>query len=333
MPDNFMSEMYLQDNWLTNPSEEANRVGFGAGLVSAAKLDENIVGLCADLTDSVKMGDFAKNYPKRFFEMGVAEQNMAGVAAGLALAGKVPFMASYAAFSPGRNFDQIRVSIAYSQNNVKIVGAHGGVSVGPDGATHQMLVDIAMMRSLPNMVVVVPSDYDQTYQATLAAAKHIGPVYLRLGREKIAQFTTSKTPFEIGKVNLYKEGTDVTIIANGIMVYEALVAAVELKKIGISAEVIECHTVKPLDEHAILKSSAKTRAVVTAEEAQINGGLGGAIAELLSENLPVPLQRVGVLDRFGETGQAFELMKALGLTSKTIITACQNVIERKNYDA
>ncbi len=330
MSDFLIEEMALRKDWLED-NKEANRVGFGAGLVEVAKNNENVVGLCCDLTDSVKMSDFSKKFPERFFQIGVAEQNMAGIAAGLALAGKTPFMASYAAFSPGRNFDQIRVSIAYSKNNVKIVGAHGGISVGPDGATHQMLVDIAMMRALPNMVVLVPSDYDQAYQATIAASQHLGPVYLRLGREKINRFTTTKTPFEIGRINLYKEGKDVTIIANGIMVYEALLAAKELDKIGISAEVIECHTVKPLDEHAIFKSVNKTGAVVTAEEAQVNGGLGGAIAEFLSENIPVPMQRVAVLDRFGETGQASELMKGMGLTYHEIINATKNVMERKGF--
>jgi transketolase len=276
------------------------------------------------------MSDFAKASPQRFFEIGVAEQNMAGIAAGMALAGKIPFMASYAAFSPGRNFDQIRVSIAYSQNNVKVIGAHGGISVGPDGATHQMLEDVAMMRALPNMVVLVPADYDQAYLATLAAANHIGPVYIRLSREKTAKVTTSKTPFKIGQANLYREGKDITIIANGTLVYEALLAAEELGQKGIEAEVIDCYSVKPLDEYTILKSAAKTRAVVTAEEAQVNGGLGGAIAELLSENLPTPLQRIGVLDRFGESGQANELMHSFGLTKKDIMNACVNVLERKN---
>lgn len=323
------SDMQLNPSLFDKVEKEATKTGFGHGLLKAAEQDESIVGLCCDLTESTRMIDFAKAYPKRFFEIGVAEQNMAGIAAGMALSGKIPFMASYAAFSPGRNFDQIRVSIAYSDNNVKIIGSHGGLSVGPDGATHQMLEDVAMLRALPNMIVIVPADYTQAYQATLKAAQHIGPVYIRLGREKMPKVTTSQTPFEIGRANVYCQGKDVTIIANGSMVYEALVAAQELSKNGISAEVIDCHTVKPLDSQTILRSVSKTGAVVTAEEAQVNGGLGGAIAELLSENLPLPLERVGVLDRFGESGTAEELMTAYGLKSSDIVLAAENVLKRK----
>lgn len=311
------------------PEAEPNRMGFGRALKDAGAKNKDVVGLCCDLTESTRMIDFAQAYPERFFEVGVAEQNLAGIAAGMALSGKIPFIASYAAFSPGRNFDQVRVSIAYSQTNVKLIGAHGGISVGPDGATHQMLEDIALMRALPHMTVVVPADTDQAYAAVMAAADFVGPVYIRLAREPIPRVTTDKTPFTIGKANVYVEGKDVTIIVNGPMVYEALVAANELVKQEISAEVIDCHTVKPLDKETILKSVTKTRCVVTAEEAQAVGGLGGAVSELLSQELPVPVYRVGVLDRFGESGEPAELMKAFHLTANDIQLAAHSVISKK----
>ncbi|PIS07007.1 transketolase [Candidatus Berkelbacteria bacterium CG06_land_8_20_14_3_00_43_10] len=320
----------LNKNIFSSPDLEANRVGFGVALKDVGKTNKDVVALCCDLTESTRIIEFAKAYPERFFEIGVAEQNLAGIAAGMALTGKIPFMASYAAFSPGRNFDQIRVSIAYSNTNVKIIGAHAGVTVGPDGATHQMLEDVALMRTLPNMTVIVPADFDQAYAATVAATSFVGPVYIRLAREKTPKITTSTTPFTIGKANVYAKGRDVTIIANGPMVYEALVAAEALEKQKINVEVIDCHSVKPLDAQTILTSVAKTGAVVTAEEAQVTGGLGGAVAELLGEHMPVPLKRIGVLDRFGESGEPAELMKAFHLTAHDIQLAVHEVIARKN---
>lgn len=320
----------LNKNIFGTPDREANRVGFGVALKDVGRKNKDVVALCCDLTESTRIIEFAKAYPERFFEIGVAEQNLAGIAAGMALAGKIPFMASYAAFSPGRNFDQVRVSIAYSNTNVKMIGAHAGVTVGPDGATHQMLEDVALMRSLPNMTVVVPADYDQAYAATVAAANFVGPVYIRLAREKTPKVTTAQTPFTIGKANIYTIGKDVTIIASGPMVYEALVATHALARQKISVEVIDCHSVKPLDFKTILESVSKTRAVVTAEEAQVAGGLGGAIAELLGEHLPVPLKRIGVLDRFGESGEPAQLMKAFHLTANDIQLAVHEVIARKN---
>lgn len=323
-------DLHLNPRFFADPPDlEANRVGFGEGLKELGGLNLQVVALDCDLAGSTTMDKFAKEYPDRYFQIGVAEQNMAGVGVGMALCGKIPFIASYAAFSPGRNYDQVRVSIAYSQANVKIIGAHGGISVGPDGATHQMLEDIAMMRALPNMVVFVPCDYDQARLATLQAADHIGPVYIRLAREKIAKVTGAKTPFSIGKANILCEGKDVTIVANGPLLFEALLAAKELEKEGVNAEVIDGVSVKPLDGETILRSAQKTRAVVTAEEAQIAGGLGGAVAELLGENLPVPVRRVGVLDRFGESGEPRELMKAFNLTAQDIVKAAKEVIKRK----
>lgn len=311
------------------PETETTRLGFGKGLVLAAKANESVVGLCCDLKESTQMHLFTREFPERFIEIGIAEQNMAGIAAGMALTGKVPFIVSYAAFSPGRNYDQIRVSIAYQEANVKIIGAHAGVSVGPDGATHQMLEDIALMRALPNMVVISAADYEQAILATQAAAAYHGPVYLRLGREKVPQITTRRTPFIIGKANVLCEGQDVTIIANGQLVYQALIAAKHLIQNGIGAEVIDCHSVKPLDRDTILKSVAKTQAVVTAEEAQAAGGLGGAVAELLSQELPAPVKRVGVLDRFGQSGTPEELMKLYGLTAEDIIRAAKEAMGMK----
>lgn len=307
----------------------ATRVGYGEGLIEAGKKDENVVALCCDLTDSTKTGGFAKAFPDRYFELGVAEQNMAGVAAGLALEGKVPFIASYAVFSPGRNWDQIRISICYSKTNVKIAGAHAGISVGPDGATHQALEDIAIMRVLPNMTVICPCDAEETKKATTSAAKMKGPVYIRFGRAASPVFTTKKTPFKIGASEVFLVGSDVTVIACGQLVYEAMLAARELANIGISVEVINSATIKPLDLKTILQSVKKTGAVVTVEEHQINGGLGGAVAETLSEHLPTPIERVGVKDRFGESGQPSELLEAFGLTCPSIIVAIKKVLKRK----
>jgi len=302
------------------------RAGFGDGLLAAGELNPDVVALCADLTESINLTSFAEQFPDRFFETGVAEQNLIGIAAGLALSGKIPFAASYAAFNPGRSFDQIRVSVAYSQANVKIVGSHGGLSVGPDGATHQMLEDIAMMRALPNMTIVVPADYHEARLATLALASYQGPAYLRLSRE--ATVLLPQTPFMLGKVIQMRSGTDITICANGLMVWEALQAAEQLACEGIYCEVLNVHTVKPLDSARIVGSVRKTGYVITAEEAQINGGLGGAIAELLSEELPVPLKRIGVRDRFGESGTAAELFDTYGLRSGDILQAVKTILKR-----
>jgi transketolase len=308
---------------------EMPRAGFGEGLVEAGRENKNVFALCADLTDSIKISAFAKEFPGQFVEIGVAEQNMMGIAAGLALTGKIPFVASYAVFNPGRNWDQLRVSVAYSEANVKIVGAHAGLSVGPDGATHQALEDIAIVRALPNMTVIVPSDIHETRKAVHAMVAHQGPVYIRFGRDKQPTITTPETPFVIGKANLMRKGKHLTICANGAMVYEALKAAEILATKRIDVEVLAVHTVKPLDSQAILESAKKTRAVITAEEAQVNGGLGSAVAELLGENLPLPLHRIGVRDRFGESGKADELMKAHGLLAADIVEAAIALVKRK----
>ena len=304
------------------------RNGFGEGLLEAGKMDKRVLALCADLTESIRMEAFMKELPGQFVEIGVAEQNMMGIAAGLALSGKIPFVASYAVFNPGRNWDQLRVSVAYSQANVKVIGAHAGISVGPDGATHQALEDVAITRAIPDLVVIVPTDMHEAHKVVAAVVEYHGPVYIRFGREKIPTVTTADTPFEIGKANLFREGTDVTICANGPMVYEALMAAEALAKEGVSAEVFAVPTVKPLDP-SLKDSLMKTGALVTAEEAQITGGLGGALAEFAGENCPVPLERIGVRDRFGESGKPDELMDAYGLRAKDIIKAAHNVIKRK----
>lgn len=313
---------------LADVSLEMTRAGFGEGLVEAGQ-DPRVFALCADLTDSIKVSSFAKAYPDRFIEIGVAEQNMMGIAAGLALTGKIPFLASYAVFNPGRNWDQLRVSVCYSQANVKIVGAHAGLSVGPDGATHQALEDIAITRVLPGLTVVVPTDALEAKKAVLALVEHIGPAYIRFGRDKNPQLTTADTPFVIGKANLFREGKDITLLANGPMVYEALLAAEQLVAQGISAEVLAVPTVKPLDEASILASVRKTNAVVTAEEAQAVGGLGSAVAELLGEQYPVPMYRIGVRDSFGESGKPAELMEKFGLTAADIVKAARAVCDRK----
>ncbi len=326
-----MSDMHLVADILAHDSlSEPIRKGFGRGLLEAGKLDENVVAACADLTESTQISLFAKEFPERFVEIGVAEQNLVTVGSGLAAMGKIPFVSSYAAFSPGRNWEQIRTTICLNNRPVKIIGSHAGVSVGPDGATHQMLEDIALMRSLPNMVVIAPGDSLEAEKATLAMAKDKRPNYMRLAREATPIITTKDTPFEIGKAYVFEPGHSVTIIATGTMTYHALLAAQKLYKDGIDAEVIHCPTIKPLDEETILKSVRKTGAVVTCEEAQINGGLGGAIAELLGENYPVPLRRIGMKDRFGESGKPNELMEHFGLTAKNIILAAHDVEHRKD---
>jgi transketolase len=323
-----MSDAHLVD--ISGKLEaEPIRKGFGRGLVEAGKRDVNVVAACADLTDSTQMGLFKAEFPERFVEIGVAEQNLVTVGSGLSAVGKIPFVSSYAAFSPGRNWEQIRTTICLNDRPVKVVGSHAGVSVGPDGATHQMLEDIALMRVLPNMVVIAPCDSVEAEKATLAMAADKRPNYLRLAREATPIITTDKTPFEIGKAQVFHKGEDVTIIATGIMTYQELKAAEELFKDGISAEVIHVATIKPLDADTILRSVKVTGAVVTAEEGQIIGGLGGAIAELLGEECPAPLKRIGMKDRFGESGAPDELLEHFGLTHKQIRLAAHAVIDKK----
>lgn len=325
-----MSKMYLNpDMFKAEMKHEPIRAGFGRGLLEAGRHNKNVVALCADLTESTKMDAFAQEFPDRFIEVGVAEQNLVTVASGMAAMGKIPFTSSYAAFSPGRNWEQIRTTICLNDVNVKIVGSHAGVSVGPDGATHQMLEDIALMRSLPNMQVIVPCDSVQAQKATELLAKSSKPAYIRLAREATPIVTTGDTPFTLGKAEVYRQGSDVTIAACGTMVYEALVAAEQLAKDGIQAEVINVTVVKPLDSTTIIASVRKTGAIVTAEEAQIIGGLGGAIAEVLAEQHPAPLSRIGVHDEFGQSGKPAELMSHYKLTSSDIAKAAKAIIKRK----
>jgi transketolase len=323
-----MSDLYLAD--LTGELEnEPIRKGFGRGLLKAGQIDDNVVAACADLTDSTQMNLFKAEFPDRFIEIGVAEQNLVTVGSGLAAMGKIPFVSSYAAFSPGRNWEQIRTTICLNDQPVKVVGSHAGVSVGPDGATHQMLEDVALMRVLPNMVVIAPGDSVEAEKATLAMAKDQRPNYLRLAREATPVITTDKTPFEIGKAYVFRPGADITLIATGTMTYQALLAAEKLFKDGIEAEVVHVPTIKPLDAETILKSVRKTGSVVTAEEGQIIGGLGGAIAELLSEEHPTSLKRIGMHDRFGESGDPSQLLEHFGLDAKHIRLAAHAILDQK----
>ncbi len=305
------------------------RSGFGEGLTELGKLNKNVVALCADLTGSLKMNDFQSNHPDRFFQVGIAEANMMGIAAGMTIGGKIPFTGTFANFSTSRVYDQIRQSIAYSNKNVKICASHAGVTLGEDGATHQVLEDIGMMKMLPHMTVINTCDFNQTKAATIAIAKHVGPVYLRFGRPKVPNFTDINQNFEIGKAVLLSEGTDVTIIATGHLVWEAFEASKELDKLSISSEIINIHTIKPLDSDAILRSVSKTKCIVTAEEHMLNGGLGDSVAQLLSRKLPLPLEMVGVNDTFGESGTPRQLMEKYGLTSNDIVNAVKKVIDRK----
>lgn len=323
-----MSDMKLLD--VTGKlASEPIRSGFGRGLKKAGEIDERVVAACADLTDSTKMNEFAEAFPHRYVEIGVAEQNLVTVGSGMAAMGKIPFVSSYAAFMPGRCWEQIRTTICLNNQPVKLVGSHAGVSVGPDGATHQMLEDLALMRVLPNMVVIAPADSVEAEKATLAMARDDRPNYIRLAREATPVFTTADTPFEIGKAYVLEQGSDVTLIATGTMTYQALVAAEKLYKDGIEAEVIHVPTIKPLDAETILKSVRKTGAVVTAEEGQIVGGLGGAIAELLAENCPLPMKRIGMQDRFGESGQPDELLEHFGLDAKHLQLAAHHLVNNK----
>lgn len=308
----------------------ATRDGYGKGLVEAGEKDERVVVLCADLTESTRSLWFAEKFPERFVQMGVAEQNMAVVASGMANYGKIPFISSYAAFSPGRNNEQIRTNICINNVPVKIGGAHAGISVGPDGATHQALEDVALMRVLPRMVVLVPCDAVEAEKATMFAAFNGSPTYIRFGREKSAVFTTAETPFEIGRAEVLREGNDVSIIGCGMLLHNALMAAEELSKKGIECEVINSHTVKPLDEKAIIESVKKTGAVVSVEEHQVKGGLGSAIAECLAQNYPVPQEFIGMPDCFGESGEPAELIEHFGMGAGSIKEAVKRVISRKS---
>lgn len=321
-----MADLFLHD-WKNDPLAEPIRKGFGVGLKKAGELDERVVALCADLTDSTQISLFAEAFPERFVEVGVAEQNLVTVASGMAAMGKIPFTSSYAAFSPGRNWEQIKTTICLNDRPVKIVGSHAGLYTGLDGATHQMLEDVALMRVLPNMVVVVPCDNVEAEKATLALAKDSRPGYIRLARDKSAVLTTEKTPFEIGKAHVFSPGQDVTIIANGTMTSVALEAAEKLFRDGIDAEVVHCPTVKPLDAATILTSVKKTKRVITIEEAQVTGGLGGAIAELLGEHLPVPVIRMGIKDVFGQSGTPAELLEHYGLTAKHVVVQAHHLLE------
>jgi len=304
------------------------RSGFGAGLLELGKSNPNVVALCADLTGSLKMDAFEKEFPDRFFQVGIAEANMMGIAAGMTIGGKIPFTGTFANFSTGRVYDQIRQSIAYSGKNVKICASHAGITLGEDGATHQILEDIGMMKMLPGMTVINPCDYNQTKNATIAIAEHDGPVYLRFGRPKVPNFTPEQ-PFVIGKAINLKEGSDVSIFATGHTVWEALEASKKLQENNIDCEVINITTIKPLDEEAILDSIKKTKCAVTCEEHQILGGLGGSIAQLSAKNMPIPLEFVGVNDKFGESGKPMDLMKKYQIDKNSIINAVMNVLKKK----
>lgn len=305
------------------------RSGFGEGLLEIGKQNKDVVALCADLTGSLKMNAFENEFPERFFQAGIAEANMMGMAAGMTIGGKIPFTGTFANFSTGRVYDQIRQSIAYSNKNVKICASHAGLTLGEDGATHQILEDIGMMKMLPNMTVIVPADFNQTKQATMAIAAHNGPVYLRFGRPSVPIFVKPDANFQIGKADVLIEGSDVTIIACGHLVWKSIEAAQELAKKGISAEVINMHTIKPLDTQAVLQSVAKTKCVVTAEEHMINGGLGDSIAQVLTRNHPAPQEYVGVNDTFGESGTPAELMTKYGIDTPDVIAAAERAIQRK----
>ncbi len=313
----------------TYTEQKDTRSGFGEGLLEAGKRNPNAVALCADLIGSLKMDDFKAAFPERFFQIGIAEANMIGMAAGLATAGKIPFTGTFANFSTARVLDQIRQSVAYSKKNVKICASHAGLTLGEDGATHQTMEDISMMKNLPNMVVINPCDFNQTKAATLAILEYEGPVYLRFGRPKVPNFTPADQKFEIGKALLLNEGKDVTIVATGHMVWKALEAGQKLFEMGIEAEIINIHTIKPLDTQAVLQSVSKTACVVTCEEHLRNGGLGDSIAQLLALNVPTPIEMVAVDDQFGESGTPEQLMEKYGLETIDIVNAALKVIKRK----
>lgn len=314
---------------LASPQQVPTRNGFGEGLIQAGRDDANVVGICADLAESTRMEGFKKAFPERYIEIGVAEQMLVAMAGGLAAAGKIPWIASYAMFNPGRSWEQVRTIMALNETNVKIAGAHAGVSVGPDGATHQAIEDIAIMRVIPKMTVVVPCDSIQTKKATIALSKMFGPAYLRFGREKSAVITTDDTPFEIGKAQTMREGADVALVACGILVYNALVAAEALAKDGISCRVVNNHTIKPMDEDAIVSAARDCGAIVTIEEHQVHAGMGSRVAEIVAQHQPVPIEFVGVQDRFGQSGDPSELIEYYGMGSDAIVAAAKKAAARK----
>ena len=313
----------------TNTGSKDTRSGFGVGLTELGKTNGNVVALCADLIGSLKMDDFKANHPERFFQVGIAEANMIGLAAGMTIGGKIPFTGTFANFSTGRVYDQIRQSVAYSGKNVKICASHAGITLGEDGATHQILEDIGLMKMLPGMTVINTCDFNQTKAATLAIAKHEGPVYLRFGRPKVPNFTPENGEFQIGKAVKLTEGHDVTIVATGHLVWEALEASKVLNNLGISAEVINIHTIKPLDDEAIIASVSKTGCIVTAEEHNYLGGLGESVARVLAQHQPTPQEFVATKDTFGESGTPDQLMDKYGLNSEAIIEAAKTVVKRK----
>ena len=313
----------------TDSGKKDTRSGFGAGLLEAGRADERIIALTADLKGSLKMDAFAAEFPERFIQCGIAEANMVGVAAGLAIAGKIPFIGSFAEFVTGRVYDQIRQEVSYGNTNVKIASSHAGITLGEDGATHQTMEDIALMRALPGMVVINPCDYNQTKAATIAAARYEGPVYLRFGRPGVPNFTDPDASFEIGKAYVMNEGSDATVFATGHLVWEALQAAEALEQEGISVEVVDIATIKPLDEEAVLASALKTKAVVVAEEHSVHGGLGELIAGVLARKAPTPMEFINGGDKFGQSGTPAELMKAYGLDADHIVEAAKKAIARK----
>ena len=310
--------------------QEPTRKGYGQGVIDLGDVDKNVVVLTADLAESTMVHDFEKKYPERFIECGVAEQNMMGVAAGLGLYGKTTFLSSYAVFSPGRNWDQMRVSVCYSNANVKVAGAHAGVSVGPDGATHQALEDVAIMRVLPNLIVEVPCDAIEARKTVVALGKMKGPAYFRLGRPKTPVMTTAETPFEIGKAEVFRDGKDVAVIASGPVLYNALLAAMDLEKEGISVMVVNNHTIKPIDSETIISAAKKCGAAVTLEEHQTQGGCGSAVCEVLAQNYPVPVEMVGMPNIFGESGDPSELVEKFGMGKSGVIEAIKKVLKRKS---
>jgi len=319
-----------EDLYSPDIRQSPTRAGYGEGLLEIGRKNPNVVVLCGDLTDSTMTRGFQKEFPHRFYQMGVAEQNMTAAACGLALVGKIPYVATYAAFVPGRSFDQIRISAGYNRAGVKLSGAHSGISVGPDGATHQMMEDLALMRTLPGLTVLAPCDHQETRKATVAAGEIDGPVYIRFGREKVPSITTADTTFKIGKANVFKDGGDVAIIACGSMVYEALMAAKELEEEKVFPMVIDMHTIKPIDVETIVYAAQKCRAIVTAEEHQVNGGLGSAVAEVQVRHCPVPQEFVGMPDSYGESGKPVELMEKYGMSRKAIKEKVYKVLEAKS---
>jgi transketolase len=327
---NISNPAFLVDNLFDSElPKKATRDGYGEGLLEAGKADSRVVALCADLTESTRTLYFKEAFPERFFEVGVAEQNLVGMAAGLALDGKIPFAASFGIFSPGRSWGQVRLSVCYNEANVKLAGSHTGLTVGADGATHQALEDMAITRCIPNMTVLAPCDFLETKKATMAAARHVGPVYIRFAREKTPMFTTERTPFEIGKAQIFKPGTDVAIVACGITVYRAIEAAKLLGEEGISAMVVNNPTIKPIDHLTLIEAAKSTGALVTVEDHQMMAGMGSAVAEVIVRHFPVPMEFVGVNDVFGESGKPEELLAKHGINAEGIAGAVHRVLERK----